>query len=79
MCQMKNVNMIGINIEELLYLRRKKQAWLAKQCGVTPSHINQIIKGKAQPSLGVLKSIAATLEVTTDELINTNYSGVKEI
>ncbi len=79
MNQMENVNMIGANIEELLYLKRKKQAWLAEQCGVTPSHINQIIKGKTKPSLQVLKVIAATLEVTTDEIISKNHSGVKEI
>lgn len=76
---LENNNIIGTNIEELLYLKRKKQAWLAKQCDVTPSHINQIIKGKTIPSLQVLKTIADTLEVTTDEIMNPNYSGMSKI
>lgn len=77
MHQLEYPNILGNNVEELLYLKRKKQFWLAKKCGVTPSHINQIIKGKTKPSLQVLKAMAEALGVTTDEIMNTNHSGVK--
>lgn len=77
MCQTDQLNILGKNIEELLYLKRVKQAWLAQKCNVTPSHINQIIKGKTKPSLSVLQAIADALEVTTDEILSGNYLGVE--
>lgn len=77
MCQTDQLNFLGKNIEELLYLKRVKQAWLAQKCNVTPSHISQIIKGKTKPSLSVLQAIADALDVTTDEILSGNYLGVK--
>lgn len=65
----ENYNFLGENISNLLYLQRKQQLWLAEQCNVTPSHINQIIKGKTQPSLSVLVRMADALNVTVNELI----------
>ncbi len=66
----ENYNVIGQNISELLYSQRKKQSWLAQKCGVTPSHINQIIKGKTKPSLTLLMVIADELDVTITDIIN---------
>lgn len=60
---------IGQNISDFLYYKRKKQKWLAEKCGVTPSHINQIIKGKISPSLGLLVNIADSLEIEINDLI----------
>ncbi len=68
-----NPHVLGHNIEELLYQKRKQQTWLAQKCDVTPSHINQIIKGKTKPSIQVLKAMATALEVTTDEMMSEDY------
>ena len=73
MQHLENYNVIGQNISELLYLQRKKQSWLAQKCGVTPSHINQIIKGKTKPSLALLIVIADELDVTIEDIINNNF------
>lgn len=73
MCQAENLSVLGHNIEELLYRKRKQQTWLAQKCDVTPSHINQIIKGKTKPSLQVLRAMATALEVTTDEIMSEDY------
>lgn len=73
MCCADNLNFLGRNVEELLYQKRKRQTWLAKKCDVTPSHINQIIKGKTKPSLQVLSAMAIALEVTTDEIMSEDY------
>lgn len=79
MDKVESMNILGTNIEELLYLKRKKQTWLAEKCGVTPSHINQIIKGKVRPSLQLLKVMSEILEVTLDELVSNNNLGAKNI
>lgn len=60
---------IGKNIGEFLYQKRKSQSWLANQCGVTKSHINQIIKGKANPSLKLITNISNSLGVEISEII----------
>ena len=73
MCHIDNISVLGNNVEELLYQKRKRQTWLAQKCDVTPSHINQIIKGKTKPSLQVLRAMATALEVTTDEIMSENY------
>lgn len=73
MCHADNLSILGHNVEELLYQKRKRQTWLAKMCDVTPSHINQIIKGKTKPSLQVLRAMSKALEVTTDEIMSEDY------
>lgn len=62
--------MIGKNINNLLYSKHKTQTWLAKECGVTKGHINQIIKGKAKPSLHLLMEMSKILNASVDELID---------
>ncbi len=64
--------MIGKNISDLLHNQRKTQAWLAKQCGVTKGHINQIITGKSYPSLQLLIKIAEVLSVSLDVIVDVN-------
>lgn len=62
--------MLGKNISELLYEQRKTQVWLAKQCGVTKGHINQIISGKTYPSLRLLFKISEALSVSVEKIID---------
>lgn len=64
--------MIGKNIGALLYKQHKTQVWLAKQCGVTKGHINQIISGKTNPSIKLLVKISEVLSVNIDEIVDTN-------
>lgn len=64
--------MIGKNISDLLHNQRKTQTWLAKQCGVTKGHINQIITGKTYPSLQLLIKIAEVLSVSLDVIVDFN-------
>lgn len=64
--------MIGRNISELLYERHKTQVWLAQQCGVTKGHINQIIAGKARPSVQLLLKISNALSVSVDKIVDSN-------
>jgi DNA-binding helix-turn-helix protein len=64
--------MIGLEIKELLYQQRKTQTWLAKQCGVTKGHISQIISGKSQPSIKLLKRISESLLVNIDSFFKDN-------
>lgn len=64
--------MIGKNISELLYEQHKTQVWLAQQCGVTKGHINQIIAGKAHPSVRLLLKISEVLSVSIDKIVDTN-------
>lgn len=73
MCHAENLSILGHNVEELLYQKRKRQTWLAQKCDVTPSHINQIIKGKTKPSVQVLKAMATALEVTVDDMMSEDY------
>lgn len=69
---------IGENISQFLYQRHRKQVWLAEKCGITPSHVSQIIKGKTSPSLLILTKIADALDVTTDDLIHGKHNGYKD-
>jgi DNA-binding transcriptional regulator YdaS (Cro superfamily) len=41
------------------YLSRvgKSQAWLARQLGIQPTHLNQIISGRKRPSLDLALEI----------------------
>lgn len=63
--------MIGEQISKLLYDQHKTQVWLAKKCGVTKGHINQIINGKTTPSLNLLLKISKALNVNIEKIINT--------
>lgn len=60
---------IGKNISKQLDLKEKNQLWLAGRCGVTPSHINQIIRGKRNPSVSILIKISEALDITLDDLM----------
>lgn len=65
--------MIGKNISTLLYKQHKTQVWLSQQCGVTKGHINQIISGKANPSIKLLLKISKAFSVNVDEIIDNNF------
>ncbi len=64
--------MLGENISELLWQQRRTQAWLARQCGVTKSHINKIIKGNVNPSLKLLTKISEVLSVSIGDMTDSD-------
>jgi len=49
--------------------RALKSADLAKQVGVSAPYMSQLEAGKREPSINVLKKLAAALEVDIDDLI----------
>lgn len=71
---MESGNNIGSNILEILHTKRKKQSWLAEQCGVTKSHINQIVKGKTKPSISLLILISDVLDTSINEILTQQNS-----
>ena len=52
------------------------QAELAAQCGVTKEFMNLVIQGHKLPGIPVLRLMAQTLDVTSDELIGLAKKGV---
>lgn len=64
----KNLPLHGKTIIFLLNSLKKNQTWLAVQCDVTPSMINQIISGRATPSLPVAMKISKNLGISVDLL-----------
>jgi DNA-binding XRE family transcriptional regulator len=44
-------------------------AVLAEMIGVTPAHISKLETGKGEPSIGLLKKLAAVLDVDIDSLV----------
>lgn len=56
-------------IKDVLHLKGVKQNWLASQIGVTDNTVSNWCKNKAQPSLQVLKQIAAVLDVDIVDLL----------
>jgi len=44
-------------------------AMLAETIGVTPAHISKLETGKGEPSIGLLRKLAAALEVDLDSLV----------
>ena len=61
--------MVGESLKELLYIKRRSQVWLANECGVSKSHINQIISGKSNPSLRLLLRMSEVLNVDPKEML----------
>lgn len=59
----------GILIRTQLQHHKKSQAWLARQCGVTPGQISHIIMGTRKPSLLLLNKIALALQIDVGALL----------
>ena len=46
------------------------QSDLARQMGVTPSSVNQMLSGHREPGLGTLQSFAKALDTTASRLLD---------
>lgn len=62
---------LGRNIRNFRKIRMITQETLAEMCYITPVFVSQIENGARKPSLETVCSIANALEVTVDELLNT--------
>lgn len=58
-----------MRIKQIRSELKMSQAELARRCGVTQAAISKYEDGKREPSLAMLKKIAAVLGVSVDELI----------
>lgn len=68
---------IGQVIGTLLTEQNKKQKDLAKELGVTDNTISYFVNGKRAPSLAQITIIAKFFNVSTDFLLNCDYSGTQ--
>lgn len=66
--------MLGDNIKELMRAKKVTSKELAEITGVTPTHISYIINNRRQPSLDLVEKIAAILDVSVNELFNSESS-----
>lgn len=68
---------IGENIRRLRNKKEYTQKQLAEKCEMYESQIRKYELGKANPKLSTIQKIAAALEVSLSELINTAESIVE--
>ena len=61
-------NFVG-NVTVILEQRGLSRADLARQMGVTPSFVTQILNGTREPGLGVIERVAASLGVAPAHLL----------
>ena len=57
-------------IRDVLQIKDKSQAWLAREMGISRNSINKLCSNSAQPSLKRLFEIAEILDVSPCELLN---------
>lgn len=60
---------VKLRIREVLDEKSKSIQWLSEQLGITYANTNNIVNGKANPSLDRLNDIANKLQVDIIELI----------
>jgi putative transcriptional regulator len=65
LCQLPTMN----RIKEILEYQGRKQTWLAANIGKSYVIVTNYCNNKAQPSVEVLKDIAAILDVDIRELL----------
>lgn len=65
----QNKNIVAQRISELLKIKSMTQSILAKESGITPAAISQIINAERFPSTPVLIKIAKVLTVSIDYLV----------
>lgn len=53
-----------------IYAHGFTQKSLAKRIGVSEMHITNIISGRREPSLGLLRKMAEAMEMSLAELVN---------
>ena len=64
----KDMNHLGNNLRLFRMRRGLSQAEIAEQIPVTVTYYSDIERGRKQPAIGILLSIAKVLDVTLDEL-----------
>lgn len=62
-------NTFGKNLEIKRKEKNLSQGGLEERSGISQSHISCLERGVKQPTLIVLKKLAAALEITVEELI----------
>lgn len=72
---MKSKESLGYAIKMQLFCMGKTQTWLAKQTGVTHSHISCIINNRYAPSLSLLKRLSIALNIDIRDLKTVKYPG----
>lgn len=58
--------------KQICKFRKEKgwtQAYLSEKCGITPTNLSHIERGKTKPSVDTLVKIANSLEVNMDSLL----------
>ena len=60
---------VGENIKRIRKSKKLSMERLAEQAGVSRSMLGQIERGEANPSVGILGKIAATLKVPAEVLL----------
>ena len=68
----KYVKQLGLKIKQLREEKGIDQKSFAFDCGVARTQLYMIEKGKTNPRLLTLMKIADGLEISVDELLNTN-------
>ena len=63
-------NPLGAKVKARLKELRQTQTWLAKQVGLSPAQITQIIKGQRGTSVDVLIDIGRVLGIDRGEVIS---------
>lgn len=66
-------------IRKLRTRRRWSQAELAERLGVSTGHVSRLENGRYQPSIELLKKLAAELQVSTDFLLDDEAGDFKPV
>lgn len=71
------MSVFTVRLRDVIISSGVQQKKLARDCGFSPSRLNNYITGRTEPSLDVLVSICKALEVSSDYLLG--ISDVKVI
>ena len=58
-----------MNLKKLRLILKLSQMQLAQKAGISQCHLSQLERGAKQPTLPVLKKLAAALRISVAELI----------
>ena len=75
----KSLQSIGTNIKLLRTLRRVNQQQLAKQLGISQTHMSNIEAGRVSVNLRLLMRIANLFECKLDDIISGSFSIEEEV
>ena len=62
--------LLGLRIRRLREARGQTQNELAESAGVSPKHLGELERGRGNPSLKSLQSLATALELSLNELFD---------